>query len=105
MPGRTEITLVGDGIENPANAQTMADAAAMFGCRCLFRDRYGLAAEWQAEGPAGEPSWQESFITYGELARDYSPVVAFDNLDGAANVYGFHVPGRPRPAVVMGNER
>ena len=35
---RSAITLVGDGIENPANAQTMMDAAGMFAGECLFRN-------------------------------------------------------------------
>src|SRR5256885_10514710 len=35
------VMLVGDGIENPANALTMIHAAAMFGARCRFRDTQG----------------------------------------------------------------
>jgi hypothetical protein len=95
------ICLVGDGIENPANAQAMMDAAGMFGASCLFRDRYALASGWEDQDRL------PSFVTYDILRKEYSPLVAFDNLPGAADVYGFHLP-RPTgsvPAVVMGNER
>lgn len=106
---RGKITLIGDGIENPGNAETMVDAAAMFGSQCRFRDRYGLAARWQAalEGSTSEPQeeWAGRFITYGDLSQDFSPIVAFDNIEGAQDVYGFQLPAAVRPAVVMGNER
>src|SRR5205823_4087419 len=39
------------------------------------------------------------------LAQGYSPIVAFDNVERAADVYGFRLPGGPRTAVVLGNER
>ena len=32
------VTLIGDSIENPANALVMQAAAAMFGAPCRFRD-------------------------------------------------------------------
>lgn len=98
---RTPISLVGDGIENPGNAQAMMDAAGMFGASCLFRDRHALAASWE------DRDRLPGFVTTDELTREYSPIVAFDNLPGAADVYGFRLP-RPSgfvPAVVMGNER
>ena len=96
------VVLVGDGIENPWNARTLAGAAAMFGTRCLFRDRAGLAAAWAATLPAAPPF---PLISPADLARDYAPVIACDNLPGAADVYGFRpAPGR-RPALVVGNER
>lgn len=95
------ISLVGDGIENPGNAQAMIDAADMFGAQCLFRDRHGLAASWE------DPDRLPQFITGDVLARDYSPIIAFDNVPGAADVYGFSLskPSGSMPAVVMGNER
>jgi hypothetical protein len=40
----SNVTLVGDAIENPANALTMTHAAAMFGASCRFRDTKGLAS-------------------------------------------------------------
>jgi hypothetical protein len=95
------ISLVGDGIENPGNAQAMMDAAGMFGTSCLFRDRYALAASWE------DQDRPPILVTYDTLRKEYSPLVAFDNLPGAADVYGFHLPRPPgsMPAVVMGNER
>jgi tRNA G18 (ribose-2'-O)-methylase SpoU len=107
MPGfaamkRTPITLVGDGIENPGNALTMIHAAAMFGSDCVFRDRGGLAGTWPGP-PAGETTL--SLISPDDLSARYSPVVALDNLDGAAMLHGFRINGGPRPAVVAGNER
>jgi hypothetical protein len=48
--------LVGDGVENPANARALLDAAAMFAIPCLFRDSRGLAQRWSAEPLAGPPS-------------------------------------------------
>ncbi len=98
---RTAISLIGDGIENPGNAQAMMDAAGMFGATCLFRDRYALAAGWE------DRDRLPSFVTYDTLRKGYSPLVAFDNLPGATDVYGFHLPSASgsMPAVVMGNER
>lgn len=96
---RSQISLVGDGIENPGNAQAMMDAADMFGTQCLFRDRSGLARSWE------DPERLPHFITFDALARDYSPLVAFDNVPGAADVYGFRLAPGPASAVVVGNER
>jgi tRNA G18 (ribose-2'-O)-methylase SpoU len=96
------ITLVGDGIENPWNARTMRHAAAMFGSCCLFRDREGLAqACEQAPSFTEELTW----ISTEALAADYSPLVALDNLDGAASLHGFQLKPGPRPVVLAGNER
>ncbi len=96
------LTLVGDGIENPWNAQTMIHAAAMFNSPCLFRDRCELTRAWTETVCADEPL---PLVSHEELARDYSPIVAFDNLDGAGSVYGFRLGRGPQPAVVVGNER
>jgi hypothetical protein len=94
------VTLVGDGIENPANALTMIHAAAMFGARCCFRDTKGLAESGIRAGPEGE---MFSPITGSEVQSMYSRIIAFDNLPGARDVYGFHA-GRDC-AVLIGNER
>ena len=102
MTTRGTITLVGDSIENPWNARTMIDAAAMFGGACRFRDHGRLAVAWQ-EAVGREAGFTP--ITHDELARDYSPIVACDNAEGAASVYGFRLPAGARPAVVVGNER
>jgi hypothetical protein len=93
-------TLVGDSIENPANAVVMTHAAQMFGAGCRFRDTKGLAQS--AEAPlisaAGFPA-----IEPAEIPRLHPRIVAFDNLPGAADVYGYQA-GRDF-AVMVGNER
>ncbi len=94
-------TLVGDGIENPWNARVMIDAAEMFGWGCAFRDRKGLLETWSAASFEGEPPR----ITREEVATLHSPVVAFENAKGAADVYGFRPATRNRLGVVVGNER
>jgi hypothetical protein len=94
------VTLVGDGIENPANALTMIHAAAMFGATCRFRDTKGLA---QSNAGAGLARETFSPITGSEVEGMYSRIIAFDNLPGARDVYGFHA-GRDF-AVLVGNER
>jgi SpoU rRNA methylase family protein len=94
------VTLVGDGIENPANALTMVHAAGMFGATCRFRDTKGLAESSVAVGLPGETF---SPITGAEIQKLHARVVAFDNLAGARDVYGFHA-GRSF-AVLLGNER
>ena len=98
----TPLTLVGDGIENPWNAQTMLHAAAMFNSPCLFRDRCKLAQAWTETISADSPL---PVVSREELVHHYSPIVAFDNLDGADSVYGFRLGGGTAPAVVLGNER
>jgi tRNA G18 (ribose-2'-O)-methylase SpoU len=93
---------VGDGIENPWNALTMLHAAEMFGARCAFRDRKGLTAAWEESQPAARSL---PLISLDNLARACRPVIAFENLEGAREVYG-HKPGPgPRPALLVGNER
>lgn len=92
--------LVGDGIENPANALTMVHAAAMFGAACRFRDTKGLAQSSASAVPPGETL---ALITSPELQALHSRIIALENLSGARDVYGFHA-GREF-AVVVGNER
>jgi hypothetical protein len=99
---RTPITLVGDGIENPGNAQAMIHAAEMFGGECRFRDRSGRLHSWQETAPDAEAV---RLVSPGGLADDYCPLVALDNLNGAADVYSFDLGRTPRPALVAGNER
>ncbi len=93
--------LVGDGIENPWNARVMIHAAEMFGWECTFRDRKGLLEAWSAASFQGEPPR----VTREEIATFHSPVVAFDNAKGAADVYGFRPATGDRLSVVVGNER
>ncbi|MBN1443580.1 MAG: hypothetical protein JXA90_12795 [Planctomycetes bacterium] len=94
------LTLVGDGIENPANAGILLDAAEMFAGDCLFHDRAGLADAWQQGGRGALPR-----LTLEDLAGSFRPRVAFDNLPGASCLYGFTLPSGPRPALIVGNER
>jgi hypothetical protein len=92
------VTLVGDGIENPGNALAMVHAAGMFGAACRFRDTKGLAgAVCCTRGDIVSP------ITVDELRALHRRVIAFDNIPGAQDVYGFR-PG-PDFAVMVGNER
>jgi hypothetical protein len=96
------ITLIGDGIENPWNAQTMIHAAGMFGGDCCFVDRCGLAGVW-SENHSIEA--ELGLIDEGDLAARYSPMVALDNMDGAAGIHDFRLPKGARPALIAGNER
>jgi SpoU rRNA Methylase family len=70
----------------------------MFGTACLFHDRAGLARAWQGDPPL-------SLVSSAELSTRYAPLIACDNLPGAADVYGFRTAPGPRPALVVGNER
>ena len=74
----------------------------MFNSPCLFRDRYKLAQAW-TETISGELPLQ--VVSCEELVRHYSPIVAFDNIDGADSIYGFRLGRGIAPAVVLGNER
>ncbi len=94
------VTLVGDSIENPANALVMVQAARMFGAACRFRDTKGLAQS--SEGPLlSAPTFPS--IEAGDLGQLHPRMVAFDNLPGAAEVYGYEA-GR-HFGVMVGNER
>src|SRR5437870_4437128 len=90
------ITLVGDAIENPANALTMIHAASMFGAACRFRDTKKLADSDLFAG--GFPA-----IHSHEVRALHTRIVACDNLPRAADVYGFN-PGTSF-ALLVGNER
>lgn len=94
------VTLIGDGIQNAANALVMKRAAAMFGAACCFRDTKGLVQAASGVLPNGE-----TFVTIeADQIRGLHPrVVAFDNLPGAAEIYGYQAG--PDFAVLVGNER
>jgi len=94
------VTLIGDSIENPANAVVMKDAAAMFGAACRFRDTKGLNQIERSIAPRGEPF---ATIEAKEISGLHPRVVAFDNLPGAAEVYGYQAGSDF--AVMVGNER
>jgi tRNA G18 (ribose-2'-O)-methylase SpoU len=94
------VTLVGDGIENPANALTMVHAAGMFGAACRFRDTKGLLQSPTLA--AGEGSGLAT-LSPDEIRTLHRRRIAFDNLPGAQDVYGF--PCGSDLAVLVGNER
>lgn len=78
----------------------MIHAAAMFGAACRFRDTKGLAGSSVVAGLPGETF---NSITGDEIQALHSRIIAFDNLPGARDVYGFHAGCDF--AVLMGNER
>jgi hypothetical protein len=90
--------LVGDGVENPANAKALLDAAALFGVACRFRDGGRLAGRWSAERGGGPLP----VVGTDELLA--ARLVAVDNSPGAASVYTAAMPPG-RADVVVGNER
>ncbi|MGI5175975.1 TrmH family RNA methyltransferase [Dactylosporangium sp. CA-152071] len=86
--------LVGDGVENPANALALAEAARMFAVPCVFRDSRGLAGHVP----------DLSTVDTEALLGGADPVVAVDNATGAESVYrAGTVHGRA--SIVVGNER
>lgn len=96
------LSVVGDGIENPLNAQTLVRAAEMFGCACLFRDRKALKDQSLRLFPNGPPL---SFTSTEELVVGHAPIIACDNGGTADEIYGFRLPSGPRSALIVGNER
>jgi hypothetical protein len=93
MSAAQRVTLVGDGIENDANARVMNEAAAMFGAACRVRPAAPLAEMPDLPSP----------ITADELAQLHARRIAFDNLPGARDVYGYRAG--PDFALIVGNER
>jgi tRNA G18 (ribose-2'-O)-methylase SpoU len=91
--------LVGDGVENPANARALMDAAAMFGASCCFRDTRGLARAWDSErGGVLE------LIDTPELIDRLRPMVVVENTPEATIVFGATLPAS-QSSVVVGGER
>lgn len=77
--------LIGDGIENPCNAEALRAVAAMFAWDCGF---------WERD--------QTESLAPG------SSLIALENTADAENLYGFHPPPPPpgaRVALIVGNER
>ena len=95
------VDLIGDGIENPWNAKTMFDAAKMFGSSCYFRDRKNLV---QSVHDIISSDMQIQVVSSEQIVQTYSPVVALENLDNAADIYGFKLPAGTRAALIAGNE-
>lgn len=86
--------LIGDGVENPANAEALAEAARMFAIPCGFRDSRGLAAHLPGL----------STVDNAALFGGAGPLIAVDNTPGAESVYR---SGRLHSgaSIVVGNER
>lgn len=86
--------LIGDGVENPANARALAEAARMFAVPCGFRDSRGLA----------EHLPDLSTVDTATLLSDAGRLIAVDNAPGAESVYrtGQVHSGA---SIVVGNER
>jgi SpoU rRNA Methylase family len=90
--------LVGDGVENPANAQALAEAARMFAVPCSFRDSRGLAEQLP----------ELSTVDTAVLLGGPGPLIAVDNTPGAESVYRagpLHGAARGGAFIVVGNER
>jgi tRNA G18 (ribose-2'-O)-methylase SpoU len=86
--------LIGDGVENPANAQALAEAARMFAVPCSFRDSRGLAEQLP----------ELSTVDTTALLGGPGPLIAVDNTPGAESVYRAG-PMHSGASIVVGNER
>jgi tRNA G18 (ribose-2'-O)-methylase SpoU len=92
--------LIGDGIENPANARALMDAAAMFGLPAAFRDSHSLAESWSNElGRDILP-----IVETTKLLSELLPILAIENAPGSTSVYDSSLP-KGSPSIVVGNER
>lgn len=88
------IRLIGDGVENPANAQALTEAARMFVVPCNFRDSRGLS----------EHLPDLSTVDTAALLGGARPLIAVENTPGAESVYGARAP-HGGASIVVGNER
>jgi SpoU rRNA methylase family protein len=84
--------LVGDGIENPANAEALTEAAQMFEVACAFRDSRGLVEH------------HPGLSTIDTAALPVGPLIAVDNVPGAESVYRAEQV-QSGSSIVVGNER
>ena len=96
---RNVVDIVGDGIENPHNARAMINIARMFGASCYFRDRKKLDVSVSQEIK------DLQFVSIDDLSKTYKNIVALENVDRAADIYGFQLPLNVRAALLTGNER
>lgn len=95
--------LIGDSIENPANARVMMAAARMFGADCAFANAAPTLASTRGAGGDPDGSGVLPLVTLDAAAAGYGQRIACDNLPGARELYGFRAS--PRFAVLVGNER
>lgn len=86
--------LIGDHIENPANAESLRAVAE------TFQWTGGFLNEPEA---GATPDTRKA--TADELTARFSPIIAVENGPGAECVYGFRPPPGQRIAVIVGNER
>lgn len=86
--------LVGDGVENPANAQALTEAAQMFAVPCTFRDSRGLTEQLPGL----------STVDTTTLLGGPGQLIAVDNTPGAESVYRAGPP-HAGASIVVGNER
>jgi tRNA G18 (ribose-2'-O)-methylase SpoU len=92
--------LIGDGIENPANARALMDAAAMFAVPAAFRDTHSLVESWSTDLGGGILQIVETT----ELMSELLPIVAIENAPGSRSVYDASLPPGC-PSIVVGNDR
>jgi tRNA G18 (ribose-2'-O)-methylase SpoU len=97
---RERARLIGDGIEKPANARALMDAAAMFAVPAAFRDTHSLAKSWSTELGGGILPIVETT----ELLSELLPILAIENAPGSTSVYDSSLP-KGSPSIVVGNER
>lgn len=95
------VDLVGDGIENPWNARTLIDAARMFGSTCYFRDRKRLADSFRKM----DSSQTIQLVSHDQVVQKYSPVIALENLENAADLFAFKLAPSTNPVLIVGNEK
>ncbi len=96
------LTIIGDDIENPANVSTLLDAANLFAGACVFREHAHLKRP-QLRGLMTER--ESSVVTLERINFEFDPVLTLDNVPGAKEIYGFHLPPGTAPALIVGNER
>lgn len=96
------MTLVGDDIENPGNVATLLVAAEMFDADCVFREHAHLA---RPELSSLLHDRQSRIVSTEQIGARYRPVVALENVPGAADIYTCRQPIGASSALVVGNER
>lgn len=90
--------LVGDGIENPANALLLSAAAGLLGTTLLLRDRRTNTPEAAALPPGA------TAVTPAALEAR-RPLLVCETDPEAVPVYGFRSPSAGTGALIVGNER
>ena len=94
--------IVADDVENPGNVETLLVAAEMFCSTCVFHAHAHLA---RADLTDALNNHRSRIVTSDEIGMQFRPLLALENVSGAAELYGFRFPTGPTPALVVGNER